>query len=122
MKLFFLYHPKGGQLNSFCEKNKHEYEHITVIQAINLQHAFKLSQNDFNEIYADLGVRSTSVGDIFAVKEQPTDMTKNTNIFTYYIVNNVGFDKIDMSWLQYQHEVSDVELSAFETGEHLEQT
>jgi hypothetical protein len=40
------------------------YNQVAVIDAKDLNDAFKMSQNDFNPNYAELGVRSTMVDDV----------------------------------------------------------
>jgi len=42
----------------------HNYKEVAQIRAADLNDAWVRSQNDFNDVYAALGIRSTSVGDI----------------------------------------------------------
>ena len=59
---------------------KRNFKYIGAVMASSLEEAFMLSQNDFNEEYAEIGARSTSVG----------DMILDGNDF--YLVKMVGFE------------------------------
>lgn len=61
---------------------KRDFKYIGAVMASSLEEAFILSQNDFNEEYAEIGVRSTSVG----------DMILDGNDF--YLVKGIGFECI----------------------------
>lgn len=61
---------------------KRDFKYIGAVMASSLEEAFILSQNDFNEEYAEIGVRSTSVG----------DMILDGNDF--YLIKMVGFECI----------------------------
>jgi hypothetical protein len=54
---------------------------IGIIEARNVEHAFKMSQNDFNGYYRMFGKRSTMVGDMIV------DMSDGQG----YIINGHGF-------------------------------
>lgn len=89
---FLVYHPLDGQLNTLCEKNKYDYRMIGAVEAYDLQEAFKMTQNDFNEDYSILGHRSTSVGDVLI-------QIINDNDFIIHLVKPIGFEQIDLNWL-----------------------
>lgn len=59
---------------------KRDFKYIGAVMATDINEAWKLAQNDFNEEYAQLGVRSTSVG----------DMILDGNDF--YLVKGIGFE------------------------------
>ena len=61
---------------------KRDFKYIGAVMASSLEEAFILSQNDFNEEYAEIGARSTSVG----------DMILDGNDF--YLIKMVGFECI----------------------------
>lgn len=90
MKIFNIYHPIGGQLNTQCKTYAYTYECIGSVEANGIADAFKLAQNDFNEEYASLGRRSTSVGDIITDGE------------THYMVKGTGFASCDPRLLHYK--------------------
>ena len=89
MKIYNIYHPIDGKLNTQCKYYKYMYECIGTVDAESLPEAFRLSQNDFNEEYASLGYRSTSVGDII------------TDGDSHYMVKGNGFASCDPRLLQY---------------------
>ena len=96
MKIFNIYHPIDGQLNTQCKTYEYTYEYVGTVEANGIAEAFKLAQNDFNEEYASLGHRSTSVGDIFTDGE------------THYMVKGTGFASCDPRLLQYTCPTLDV--------------
>lgn len=59
---------------------KRNFKYIGAVMASSLEEAFILSQNDFNEEYAEIGARSTSVG----------DMILDGNDF--YLVKGIGLE------------------------------
>lgn len=61
---------------------KRDFKYIGAVMASSLEEAFILSQNDFNEEYAEIGARSTSVG----------DMILDGNDF--YLVKGIGFEYV----------------------------
>jgi hypothetical protein len=81
LKRFGVYHPKGGAMNTVCDVDI-DYEYITFVEAENLVRVIYKTQNDFNEDYASLGKRSTSVGDI---------VTSNKQV---YMVKGTGYKRI----------------------------
>ena len=89
MKIYNIYHPVDGKLNTHCESFAYTYEYVGTVEAENVAQAFKLAQNDFNEEYASLGHRSTSVGDIM------------TDGDTHYMVKGTGFASCDPRLLKY---------------------
>jgi hypothetical protein len=81
---FKIYHPKNGVLNTQCIRGQYSYELITSVQAESLEDVFRLAQNDFSEGYANLSIRSTSIGDIIVdVRHEK-----------HYFISNVGFTEI----------------------------
>lgn len=64
MKKFFILHPLNGELNTKASTTAHSFEKIAELTTVDVSHAYYAAQNDFNEEYAKLGKRSTSVGDI----------------------------------------------------------
>ena len=89
MKIYNIYHPIDGQLNTECKYYAYMYECIGSVEAKHINDAFRLAQNDFNEEYASLHRRSTSVGDII------------TDGNGYYMVKAMGFASCDPRLLQY---------------------
>ena len=89
MKIYNIYHPLDGKLNTQCEHNKFTYEFIGTIEANSLPEVFKLAQNDFNGEYASLGRRSTSVGDVITDGE------------THYMIKGNGYASCNPNILQY---------------------
>ena len=83
MNAYRIYHPVGGVLNTECVRGQHEYEVIADIPAISLHQAYFKSQNDFNDEYALLDKRSTSVGDII---QDPRGKT--------FMIKPMGFDEV----------------------------
>jgi hypothetical protein len=81
-KRYGVYHPKGGALNTLCEIEGIDFEYITAIESETLVRVFYHAQNDYNESYATLGKRSTSVGDI---------ITSNDKV---YMVKGDGYKRI----------------------------
>ena len=96
MKIYNIYHPIDGKLNTQCKYYTYMYECIGFVEANSIVDAFRLAQNDFNEEYASLGHRSTSVGDI---------MTDGDN---HYMVKGTGFASCDPRLLQYVCHVVDI--------------
>lgn len=77
-KCFTLHMPVGQALNYRCERGQHMFQ--TVCQFFidtdeneslesQLNQAFIWTQNDFNQAYCGLGVRSSAVGDIISCVE-----------------------------------------------------
>jgi hypothetical protein len=92
--IYLIYHPIGGSMNHFCEPHKYEYTHVLSLEADNIEEAFKLGQNDFNEKYAKLGNRSTSVGDIIQSQE---DFQQGI----CHLIKEIGFEKVSEAWLSF---------------------
>lgn len=89
VRQFNIYHPFGGILNHDCQRGAYEYQLVATVEAHTLKAAYMLGQNDFNDTYALLGVRSTSVGDII------------TDGDLCYFVTGTGFQEIPPTVLQY---------------------
>lgn len=66
--LYFIYHPIDGELNPLCLPNV-KYEYVAVVWADDMEEAYHKAQNE-NEYrkYTDLGIRSTSVGDLIRAR------------------------------------------------------
>ena len=92
--LYYIYHPKNGSMNHDCKPAQYMYELVHKLEADSYEEAFKMSQNDFSEKYAQLGKRSTSVGDIVMSHE---DYDKNC----CNLVKGVGFQEVPITWLTY---------------------
>lgn len=92
--IYSVYHPVGGAMNHDCTPAQYMYERIYSFEADSLQEAFRLSQNDFNEEYAALGYRSTSVGDII---QSQTDWENNE----CQLVKGTGFQTLPDTWLRF---------------------
>ena len=88
---FDIYHPAFGELNTLRKPNSFEYERITTIEADSLDEVFTKSQNDFNEDYALLDVRSTSIGDI----------VEDIDDERYYIIEPNGFTEVNCMWVNF---------------------
>jgi hypothetical protein len=92
MKNFRILHPVGGGLNTNMDRGLYEYEIIQeYFVAKSLNDVFRLTQNDFSKLYASLGRRSTSVGDIII------DLDENI----HYMVAGRGFIEIPYTVAQY---------------------
>ena len=87
--IYFILHPVGGSLNNKCERGVFEFEHVALVTADSLEEAFIKAQNEFNEDYANLGHRSTSVGDIIE------------NESKYYMVMPLGFAEVPHTVVTY---------------------
>ena len=82
LKRFGIYHPKDGSLNMTCKLDTHDYEYVGSVEVQTLVQVMYQAQNDFNPAYAQLGKRSTSVGDIIVAGE------------TVYMVKGMGYKRI----------------------------
>jgi hypothetical protein len=91
MKNFKILHPVGGALNTNMERGLYEFEYICSIDALDINKAFILAQNDWSERYASLDKRSTSVGDIII----------DTDELIHYMVAGRGFIEIPPTVAQY---------------------
>jgi hypothetical protein len=92
MKTFRILHPVGGVLNTNMDRGLYEYEIIQeYFVAKSLNDVFRLTQNDFSKLYASLGKRSTSVGDIII------DLDENI----HYMISGKGFIEIPYTVAQY---------------------
>ena len=91
MKLFTIVHPVDSKMNHDCDKDLFEYTKICNVSAISLNDAFQKAQNDFNDDYSLIDVRSTSVGDIII------DIEENK----HYMVKGLGFEEIPHSVANY---------------------
>jgi hypothetical protein len=92
--IYTIYHPIDGSLNHHCKPGVYMYEKVYSLEADSLEEAFRLSQNDFNEDYALLGCRSTSVGDIIQSQEDWDNQC-------CHIVKGIGFQNVPNTWLTY---------------------
>lgn len=86
---YVIYHPRGGALNHNCERGVYEYGEVARVDATSLKDAFMKSQNDFNDSYLNLGIRSTSVGDIIRKDD------------IYYMIAGTGFVEVPPTVVQY---------------------
>lgn len=89
--MYTIYHPFNGVLNSDCKRGLYEYVIVHNVDAVSLEDAFRKSQNDFDDVYRSLNLRSTSVGDIIC------DDTTNK----YYMVNGIGFTEVPFTVVSY---------------------
>lgn len=87
---YIIYHPYGGTLNHACRRGIHEFQRVAIVNANSLEQAYRKGQNDFNEQYASLGLRSTSVGDIITAPDN-----------THHMVMPVGFQEVPHTVLSY---------------------
>lgn len=92
--LYSIFHPLDGVMNHDCQAGLYMYQHVFTLEANSLEEAFKLAQNDFNEQYAALGVRSTSVGDII---QSQADFEANE----CHLVKGLGFGLVPNTWLSF---------------------
>ena len=79
--IFEVYHPIDGSLN-MVEDRGVEYTLITTVDCKSLEDVYFLTQNDLNSSYAELGKRSTSVGDLIY------DVENNIT----YCIKGIGYD------------------------------
>lgn len=91
---FSIYHPTGGRLNTECLPKAFMYEHICTIDASSFAEAFRLTQNDWDEEYRRIGVRSTSVGDII---QSDNDQRHGA----CHLIEGNGFKQISDDWLHF---------------------
>lgn len=71
---YLVYHPYGGAMNHNCERGTYEYVAVYHTNANSLEDVFVKAQNR-NEHYSQMGIRSTSVGDIiYSVKDEQAFM------------------------------------------------
>jgi hypothetical protein len=90
MNKYHVYHPFGGAINTFCERGVYEFQEVANVFSDSLSGAWKQAQNDFNEEYAALGIRSTCIGDIIQ------------NVAgTCYMVTSDDFVEVPINVLQY---------------------
>ena len=81
---FQILHTTNDTFNHFC-KEGFEYTIVCQIKASSKQDAFVRTQNDFNSEYAELHIRSTSVGDIIIDIETGQA----------WFIDNIGFKEIE---------------------------
>jgi len=86
---YVIYHPYGGDINHDCKRGEFEYKEVAHVHARSLNDVFQQSQNDFNEEYASLGIRSTCVGDIIRLDD------------VYYMITGTGFVEVPPTVVQY---------------------
>lgn len=116
MNTYRILHPLDGMINHYAERGKFEYETICTVQAKNLNDAFILGQNDFSEEYAELGKRSTSVGDI--IIDDSAD-AQEYPLGKHYFVMGVGFQEIPatvsqyIDWGNHVHDIDETDLLIF---------
>jgi len=91
MRQFNIYHPINGDMNHDCLIDTFMYELIATIECDSIHNAFKLGQNDFNDEYAKLHHRSTSVGDIIVDVDEDL----------HYLIEPIGFRLITSSVTHY---------------------
>ena len=90
MKKFRIYHPFNGELNTLCQPQTFEYKYVAFVEVENIHRVFKAAQNDFNPLYATLGIRNTCVGDII--------QDENNNLF---LIRGTMLTGIGRHWLEY---------------------
>ena len=108
--LFNIYHPIGGALNTNCVSDTYQYEQVATIEADSLLDAYRKAQNDYNSEYAELGFRSTCVGDII------TESDEFGNV-THHIIDGSGFIKVSEDMLLH----TDVELNQTISAQRMQQ-
>ena len=94
MDYYNIYHPFDGVINHECSPDTHMFEYIGMVKANSLQDAFSKSQNDFNDEYAELNRRSTSVGDIIAGPDNACHMVMGTGFKKVPAVTLLNLGKI----------------------------
>lgn len=87
MKKYHIYHPQHGSINYACATGCYNYEHVATVEADSIQDAFVKAQNDFNELYERLSLRSTCVGDLIRVDDE----------IHPYMVMEVGFEPVQFT-------------------------
>ena len=106
---YSIYHPVDGHLNHMCEPMAYMYELVFTVDADTIDQAFYLCQNDFNEEYRKLNIRSTSVGDIIKAEDDDLECS---------IIKPIGLNKVPSSWLRYiDYSYSSAEPANYEYGE-----
>jgi hypothetical protein len=63
LKMFHIYH-SVNPITRFTEAENQLREYVGFVMATDMEHAYKMAQNDFNSDYQKYKVRSTSVGDL----------------------------------------------------------
>jgi hypothetical protein len=92
--VYYIYHPNGGSMNHECVPGQFMYVMVHKLEAESFEQAFRRCQNDFSDIYASKGLRSTSVGDIIMSEE---DYDNNR----CHLVKGNGFQDVPSTWLSY---------------------
>jgi hypothetical protein len=92
--VYYIYHPKNGAMNHNCEPMTYMYDMVYKLEANSFEEAFQRSQNEFNQSYADKGLRSTSVGDIIMSE---LDYQNNR----CHLVKGIGFEDVSSTWISY---------------------
>jgi hypothetical protein len=81
-------------MNHECTPAQFMYNMVYKLEANSFEQAFARCQNDFSDIYASKGLRSTSVGDIIMSEE---DYENNR----CHLVKPTGFQDVPSTWLSY---------------------
>lgn len=76
---YSIYHPLNGALNTFLDMSV-QYELVASVEAEDVLEAFTQAQNDFNDDYSKLHIRSTSVGDIIMSEQAHAYLLTSTEI------------------------------------------
>lgn len=83
--LYFIYHPEGGECNPLCLPNV-KYEYVAVVWADDMEDAFRKAQNESKySKYTDLGIRSTSVGDLIRARGRNAFIVEGKGFKPYQI-------------------------------------
>ena len=98
MKTYDIYHPAWGKMNHECKPLQYEYVKVATLKAANLRDAYRLAQNDFNEEYEKIGVRSTSVGDIIFVR---------SGIDEGFLIRGTSFEPLDFKTVRIDHQLNE---------------
>jgi hypothetical protein len=87
MQEYRIYHPVG-EMNPLCDETR-TFRYVATVSATSLSNSVGRAQNDFNDEYAGLGIRSTSVGDV--IEDHKGD---------HYMVLGIGFRYLDHIWME----------------------
>lgn len=88
MNIFRIYHPVDEILNTHCSKDI-SFKFVAQVFAKTLQGAYRMSQNDFNDLYRDKHIRSTCIGDVIL----------DTETGQVFMVSGSGFEQFDTNIL-----------------------
>jgi hypothetical protein len=93
---YIILHPMNCMFNHELSPDITMFEPVAVVEADDMEQAFRLAQNDFNPVYASRGNRPTSVGDIIQSEEDCAEGK-------CHMISGLGFVSLPAGpWLNYK--------------------